>query len=71
MAPDNPRAYLMKAENLFHTPKMFGGSIPKASDIFKTAVKKYEVFVPVNELAPNWGKEHALDMIKTCEVAMK
>ncbi len=38
----NPRVYLVKGIMLFHTPKMFGGSIQKALDNFNKAIPLFK-----------------------------
>lgn len=38
----NPRVYLVKGVMLFHTPQMFGGSVPKALDNFNKAISIFE-----------------------------
>ena len=40
--PQNPRIYLVKGIMLFHTPKMFGGSVEKALTNFKKAARLFE-----------------------------
>lgn len=53
----NPRAYLMKALVIYHTPALFGGGKKKAAPIVEEAGQRFATFKPKNELAPRWGNE--------------
>lgn len=55
----NPRVYLLEAEDKFFTPEQFGGSKAEAKKLFEEALKKYEVFQPATPLDPVWGKTTA------------
>ena len=55
----NPRVYLLEAEDKFFTPEQFGGSKTEAKKLFEEALKKYEVFQPATPLDPVWGKTTA------------
>lgn len=57
---ENPRVYLLEAEDKFFTPEQFGGSKEEAKKLFEEALKKYEVFKPATPLDPVWGKTTAL-----------
>lgn len=67
MNPDNPRSYLWKGVNLFHTPAMFGGGKDIAYPLIKTAIEKYKSNPPKDSLAPDWGYPYALEMIEKCK----
>jgi hypothetical protein len=54
--PENPRVYLLQAEDKYFTPEQYGGSKDEAKKLFDTAQEKYTSFKPENALAPNWGK---------------
>lgn len=54
--PDNPRVYLLQAEDKFFTPEQFGGSKAEAKKLFEMSDKKYEIFKPASALDPNWGR---------------
>lgn len=56
MSPDNPRIYLLEAQDKFFTPEQFGGSKEEAKTLFQTAMKKYETEKPETALHPHWGK---------------
>lgn len=51
----NPRAYLMKALVIFHTPSLFGGGKKKAQPVVLTTAEKFAAFKPRNALDPHWG----------------
>ena len=53
---ENPRVYLLEAQDKFYTPEQFGGSKTKARELFELAQKKFETFKPATELDPNWGR---------------
>jgi hypothetical protein len=53
----NPRAYLMKALVIYHTPSMFGGGKKKAEPVVQTAGQRFADFKPSSALAPHWGND--------------
>lgn len=55
--PDNPRIWFCKAQNVFHTPSMFGGGKEKALPLYEKAAKLFDIFEPPHDLWPTWGKE--------------
>jgi tetratricopeptide (TPR) repeat protein len=55
--PDNPRSYYLRAVTLVNMPEAFGGGKAVAKPIFEIAQKKFENFMPISPLWPNWGKE--------------
>ncbi len=64
--PDNPRIYYLRATNILHTPKMYGGGKEKALPYFQKAKEKYDKFTLLNELMPNWGKERNERNLQYC-----
>jgi hypothetical protein len=54
--PDNPRVYVLEAQDKFYTPEQFGGSKEEAKKLFEKAQKLYETFKPETNIHPNWGK---------------
>ena len=54
--PENPRIYLLQAQDKYFTPEQFGGSKTEAKTLFETAKKKYLLFKPETSLSPNWGR---------------
>lgn len=57
--PENPRIALIKAEDVYFTPKQFGGSKAKGVELFKHALAKFNAYTPKSALDPNWGKAEA------------
>lgn len=58
---ENPRAYLLKAQNVLNTPKTLGGGKEKALPIFKIALDKYNKAKTSSPLYPHWGKQQIED----------
>ncbi|GAA4053674.1 hypothetical protein GCM10022409_45810 [Hymenobacter glaciei] len=65
--PANPRPYLIEANNVFFTPKMFGGGAVAAKPLFEKAQDKFAAFVPAGPLAPNWGQRQLQGRLKQYE----
>ncbi|KUG08331.1 hypothetical protein [Solirubrum puertoriconensis] len=65
--PANPRAYLVGANNVYYTPKMFGGGAEAARPLFEEAKTRYAAFKPASEMAPNWGERQVLGRLKQYE----
>ena len=54
--PENPRVYLLEAQDKFFTPEQFGGSKTEARKLFEEAQKKFEAYKPANAFDPDWGR---------------
>ncbi|MBO2008137.1 hypothetical protein [Hymenobacter negativus] len=67
--PDNPRAYLVGANNVNFTPKMFGGGPEVAKPLYQEAQSKFAAFKPATALMPNWGQRQLEGRLKQYEVA--
>lgn len=65
--PANPRIYLVQANNLYFTPKMFGGGPDVAKPIYDEAKARYAAYQPANALLPNWGERQLLGRLKAYE----
>ncbi|MCF6404798.1 hypothetical protein L3C95_18005 [Chitinophaga filiformis] len=63
----NPRAYLMKALVIYHTPALFGGGKKKAAPIVEEAGHRFAGFKPEHELDPHWGNEIFKELEKELE----
>lgn len=63
----NPRAYLMKALVIYHTPALFGGGKKKAAPIVEEAGQRFAEFKPKSELEPHWGNEIYRELEKEFE----
>ena len=62
--PANPRPDYLMAMNLYYTPAQFGGGPKAAKPMFESALKKYNEFVPKDEIMPNWGKQQVENYVK-------
>ena len=65
--PANPRIYLVQANNLYYTPKMFGGGSEVAKPIYDEAVVRYAAFRPAGPLMPTWGERQLRGRLKSYE----
>ncbi len=59
----NPRVWFNLAQNVYHTPSMFGGGEEKALPLFEKAGVLFDTFEPPHELWPMWGREKNAEMI--------
>ena len=64
---NNPRAHFLMGQNVFHTPKMFGGGSKNALPHFRRAMECFSNANQTNRLSPAWGKEITAQMISACE----
>jgi hypothetical protein len=64
---ENPRAYYLKGNNVFHTPKQFGGGKTKAKALFEKAASLFSSEGNRNQLMPSWGNVHNNMMLKQCQ----
>ena len=53
---NNPRVYLLEAQDKFYTPEQFGGSKEEAKVLFEKSKQLFETFKPASTIHPNWGK---------------
>lgn len=60
----NPRPEYLIGIGVFYTPKQFGGGPESAKPILETSKRKFEEFVPLNDLMPIWGKENVEQLLK-------
>lgn len=56
---ENPRVYLLQAQDKFYTPEQFGGSKAEAKKLFEESIRKAEAFKPESSIHPHWGKSTA------------
>ncbi len=59
LAPENPRVFLQDGISKYNTPKMWGGSLPKAEVALRKAVAIF-AGQPSDAPWPNWGYMDAL-----------
>lgn len=62
--PGNPRAYLVKALVIYHTPTMFGGGKKKAKPVVEQTAEKFSSFEPKSPLDPDWGENIYQELAK-------
>jgi len=62
--PKNPRLWFCKAQNIHHTPSMFGGGAEKALPLYKKAARLFESFEAPGPLWPAWGKKVNTEQIE-------
>lgn len=67
--PANPRPYLVEANNVYFTPKMFGGGATAARPLYEQAQARYAAFRPAGPLAPSWGQRQVQGRLKQYETA--
>jgi hypothetical protein len=65
--PLNPRIYYIRGNNLFHTPKFFGGGVDKALPQFEKAKLLYKDFQLPGKYWPSWDENHNDIMIVKCK----
>lgn len=64
--PENPRALFLLAQNIYYTPKMFGGGAKNALPKFQEAKVKFDNEKSQEGISPKWGAKSNLRMIETC-----
>lgn len=62
--PNNPRVYFLEGQNVFGTPKEFGGGKEKAKPLFEKSVALFKTYKPAGDLYPNWGLKSAQQMLQ-------
>ncbi|PWE00104.1 tetratricopeptide repeat protein [Marinilabilia rubra] len=62
--PKNPRIWFCKAQNVYHTPSMFGGGAEKALPLFEKADCLFDSFKAPNALWPSWGEESNEELLE-------
>lgn len=67
--PNNPRVYLISANNVFYTPKLFGGGPEAAKPLYEEAKAKFAAFRPASSNAPSWGEQQVQDRLKSYDTA--
>ncbi|MBC6605237.1 hypothetical protein H8B13_00240 [Hymenobacter sp. BT188] len=65
--PANPRIYLVLGNNVYFTPKIFGGGPEAAKPLFEEAKARFAAFQPSSPLAPGWGERQLLSRVKAYE----
>lgn len=57
--PQNPRITLLRAEDTYFTPEMFGGSKTKGLELFKKSLEQFKTYKAKTALDPTWGQAEA------------
>lgn len=65
--PANPRIYLVQGNNVYFTPKFFGGGPEAARPLYLEAQARFAAFKPASALAPNWGERQLKGRLKQYE----
>ena len=53
---NNPRVYMLEAQDKYFTPEQFGGSKEEAKVLFEKSKQLFETFKPASTVHPNWGR---------------
>lgn len=53
---NNPRIYILEAQDKYYTPEQFGGSKDEAKVLFEKAKSLFDTYKPESSIAPNWGR---------------
>ena len=64
--PNNPRAGFLLAQNIYFTPKMFGGGSKNALPKFLAAKENFEKENGKDGIDPKWGAKSNQRMIERC-----
>ncbi len=59
LEPQNPRVYLVMANDLYFRPAIFGGGADKAKPLYEQAKALFATYKPATPLSPNWGEANA------------
>lgn len=55
--PQNPRPDYLQGMTLFYTPEAYGGGSKAAQSMLESALKKFDEYVPKDDLMPGWGRQ--------------
>jgi Flp pilus assembly protein TadD len=65
--PNNPRVYYLEGQNIFGTPKEFGGGKDKAKPLFAKSLELFKTYKPAGVFYPNWGQKTTEQMLQQVE----
>jgi len=60
----NPRPEYLQGVSLYYTPEQFGGGPATAKPLLEKSLEKFNLFVPDNDLMPQWGREMTEQMLE-------
>lgn len=66
LAPENPMVILCRAEWNMGTAKYFGQDTKPFCKDVERAIELFTNFKPEKQFYPNWGSEHAQEVLKSC-----
>ena len=64
--PENPRPLFLLAQNIFHTPKIFGGGSKNALPKALEAKELFEKEIGKEGIDPKWGAKSNQRVIEAC-----
>ena len=64
--PNNPRAQYLLGQNIYYTPKMFGGGSKNALPKFQTAKALFDKENHADSFLPKWGAKSNQRMLDAC-----
>lgn len=62
--PKNPRPEYLMGMTLYYTPEQFGGGAKAAKPVFENSLKKFNEFIPKDDIMPAWGKTQLENFLK-------
>ncbi|MBX2894576.1 MAG: hypothetical protein KF763_03985 [Cyclobacteriaceae bacterium] len=65
--PNNPRAQALMAQMQFGTAQFFGSPTTEACGLANKALQQFDTHKSDNPLAPVWGKEMTMELLKQCK----
>jgi hypothetical protein len=65
--PENPRPLFLLAQNIYHTPRMFGGGSKNALPKALEAKELFEKEKSKEGISPKWGAKSNLRVIEVCK----
>ena len=67
ISPKNPRVMLSKARFEMGSARFFGTDIQPICGQIENSIALFDNFKPETPLHPNWGKEQAEELLKSCQ----
>ncbi len=64
---NNPRYFFLKGQNIYYTPKQFGGGASKAKPLFEKAALLFEKQNAQHSYSIRWGKNTNAQQLKACK----
>lgn len=67
LAPKNPRVAFSKADWAMGSARYFGQDTTPYCDEMEKSIELFATFKAESDLHPNWGKERAVEVVKSCK----